>query len=287
MRTLIINGDDFGYSTGVNRGIVQCYEAGVLRSTTALVNMPAWPQAAAYLRDHPGLGTGVHLVFNDGRPVLSPEQVPTLVDADGYFLTDDVLLERGDELDEDDMVLEWRAQIDRFVADTGRQPTHLDNHCAISYMSPEWFGAAIALAGELGLSMRMPFGDDLEERVDELAASSGFPPDIARMMAGQYQSWMTDHGVRRPDRFLMDFSQDGGRTAENLVRIVQGLREGVTELLAHPGYPAPDAGATSRRPASDQRWRQAEAEALLDPRVRAAIAAVGVRLAHFGDAWEE
>lgn len=285
MRTLIINGDDFGYSQGVVRAIIQCHEAGVLRSTTALVNMPAWPQAAAYLREHPGLGAGVHLVFNDGQPTLLPEQVPTLVDADGYFLTDDALLERGDEVDVDELVMEWRAQIDRFVADVGRSPTHLDNHCTISYMCPEWFEVAIALAGELGLPMRMPFGDNLEERLDEMATSGGFPPEVARMLAGQYQAWMAERGVRHPDRFLMDFSRDGGRTAENLVRIIEGLREGVTELLAHPGYPAADAGITSRRPASDQCWRQDETEALLDPRVRAAIEATGVRLAHFGDAW--
>lgn len=286
MRTLIINGDDFGYSQGVVRAIIQCHEAGVLRSTTALVNMPAWPQAAAYLREHSDLGAGVHLVFNDGRPVLPPEQVPSLVDADGYFLGDEALLERGDEVNVAELVQEWRAQIDRFVADTGRQPTHLDNHCPISYMCPEWFGAAIALAGELGLPMRMPFGDDLEERIVEMTAGTGFSPDIARLLAGQYQAWMREHGVRHPDRFLMDFSRDGQRTVETLVRLIRGLREGVTELLAHPGYPAPDAGATSRRPAGDQRWRQEEAEALLDPRVRAAIQEAGVRLAHFGDAWE-
>ncbi|MBU0491471.1 MAG: ChbG/HpnK family deacetylase [Chloroflexi bacterium] len=286
MRILIINGDDLGYSTGVNRAIAQCHEAGVLLSATALVNMPAWPQAAAYLREHPGLGAGVHLVFNDGRPVSPLMQVPTLVDDDGYFLEDEALLEHGDEVDVDELVQEWRAQIDRFVADTGRQPTHLDNHCAISYMCPEWFGAAIALAGELGLPMRMPFGDDLEERIGEMAASGGFSPDIARMMAGQYQALMAERGVRHPDRFLMDFSREGGRTAENLVRIIRGLREGVTELLAHPGYPAADAGSTSRRPASDQGWRQEETEALLDSHVRAAIEQTGVRLAHFGDAWE-
>jgi len=285
MRTLIINGDDFGYSTGVNRAIIQCHEAGVLTSTTALVNMLAWPEAAAYLREHPNLGVGVHLVFNDGRPVLTPEQVPTLVDDAGYFLADEALLDRGDEVDVDELAAEWRAQVDRFVADTGRQPTHLDNHCSISYMCPEWFEAAIALAGELELPMRMPFGDDLEERIEEMTAGSGFSPDIARLLAGQYRAWMQEHGVRHPDRFLMDFSRDGARTVENLVRIIRGLREGVTELLAHPGYPAEDAGITSRRPASDQRWRQEETEALLDPRVRAAIEEASVRLAHFGDAW--
>jgi len=86
-RRLIINADDLGYPAGTVPAIVALYEAGVVTSTTAMVNQPHWPEAAAYLRDHPGLGAGVHLVMNDGRPILPPEQVGSLVDAEGRFLT--------------------------------------------------------------------------------------------------------------------------------------------------------------------------------------------------------
>ena len=88
MKRLIINADDFGYDEGVVRGIVDLHQAGVISSTSCLTNMPAWPQAAAYLREHPELGAGVHLVFNEGCPVLPAVQVPALVGQSGEFLND-------------------------------------------------------------------------------------------------------------------------------------------------------------------------------------------------------
>ena len=83
MKRLIINADDFGYTEGVVRGIIELHEAGLISSTSCMTNMPAWPQATAYLRQHPELGAGVHLVFNAGRPVLPAEQVPALLGQDG------------------------------------------------------------------------------------------------------------------------------------------------------------------------------------------------------------
>ena len=93
-RRLLINADDLGYPAGTVPAIVALYEAGIVTSTSALVNQPHWPEAAVYLRDHPGLGTGVHLVMNDGHPILPPEQVGSLVDAEGRFRDGTQLLRR-------------------------------------------------------------------------------------------------------------------------------------------------------------------------------------------------
>jgi len=88
MKRLIINADDFGYTDGVVQGIIDLHQAGRVSSTSCMTNMPAWPQAAAYLREHPELGAGVHLVFNKGYPLLPVSQVSALVDGDGQFLND-------------------------------------------------------------------------------------------------------------------------------------------------------------------------------------------------------
>lgn len=37
-KKLIVNGDDFGLSPGVNRGIIESYLNGILTSTTLMVN---------------------------------------------------------------------------------------------------------------------------------------------------------------------------------------------------------------------------------------------------------
>src|SRR3989442_3391853 len=64
-RRLIVNADDFGLSAGVNRGVLEAHEAGVVSSVSVLVNAPGWTDAAQRLRDvgsppppPPRVGTG-------------------------------------------------------------------------------------------------------------------------------------------------------------------------------------------------------------------------------------
>src|SRR5256885_16938520 len=73
---LVVNADDFGLSTGVNRGILEAHAAGVVSSVSVLVNAPGWTDALRRLRDvgpapapAPGLGVGLHLHLTMGRPV--------------------------------------------------------------------------------------------------------------------------------------------------------------------------------------------------------------------------
>ena len=66
MKWLIINGDDFGASGGINRGIVQAHRDGILTSTSLLVDRPASVDAGARARQHPHLSVGLHLELDAG-----------------------------------------------------------------------------------------------------------------------------------------------------------------------------------------------------------------------------
>jgi len=268
MKRLIINADDFGKDEGVVRGIVELYEVGVVSSTSCMTNMPAWPQAAAYLREHPDLGAGVHLVFNDGRPVLPVEQVPALVGDEGRFLNDSQILRSLRPGTTAQLRAEFHAQIERFLADLDRPPDHLDNHCAVSYVRPDRFKVTLKLAEEYGLPIRAPFGDDLEEQVQVLARHNDLPPWLIRWQGTRYRRRMDRLGIRRPNTFIQHFSMPGHRTAEYLLLVLDGLREGWTsELLAHPGY--------------DGDWREEDLRALFDPRVRARLDRPDIELVSF------
>ena len=48
MKYLIVNGDDFGLSPGVNRGICEAHQDGILTSASLLVDTP-WSEEAARL----------------------------------------------------------------------------------------------------------------------------------------------------------------------------------------------------------------------------------------------
>src|SRR4051794_39741974 len=60
-RYLIVNADDFGQSRGVNAGIVEAHERGVVTSASLMVRWPAAAEAAACARSHPRLAVGLHL----------------------------------------------------------------------------------------------------------------------------------------------------------------------------------------------------------------------------------
>jgi len=49
---LIVNADDFGQSTGINRGIIEAHERGVVTSASLMVRWPAAIDAAQYAREH-------------------------------------------------------------------------------------------------------------------------------------------------------------------------------------------------------------------------------------------
>lgn len=264
MKQLIINADDLGYPAGTVEAVTALYDAGIVTSTTAMVNQPHWPEAASYLRARPRLGAGVHLVMNEGRPILLPEQVGSLVDVDGQFYEGDVLLRRFWRIRPRELKAEWRAQIEKFIADADRPPDHLDLHCHYPYVFPAWFRVSLELAQEYGhLPVRMPFDDALDRKAPEMAAGSGFPAWYVRWQGRRYQRMVERHGLKRPNYFEMSFSQDGHRTPEHLLSLLDGLPDGVTELLAHPGT---------------EGWREGDYRALLDPRVKRHIEELGIEL---------
>ena len=112
-RRLIVNADDFGLTAGVNAGIVQAHEQGILTSASLMVRPESAGEAARYARGNDRLGVGLHAdlgewEFRDGQWVQIYEVVDT---------SDLGAIER-----------EVRAQLERFRELTGRDPTHIDSH---------------------------------------------------------------------------------------------------------------------------------------------------------------
>ena len=66
-RFVIINGDDFGISHGVNQAIIEAHQRGILTSTSLMVTGDACEEAVALARTHPRLAVGLHLVLCGGK----------------------------------------------------------------------------------------------------------------------------------------------------------------------------------------------------------------------------
>jgi len=78
---VLVNADDFGLTSGVNRAIAELHKAGLVTSTTLMARAGATDEAIATARATPSLGVGCHVVLVDGEPVLPPQQIPSLIDA--------------------------------------------------------------------------------------------------------------------------------------------------------------------------------------------------------------
>ena len=69
---VIVNADDFGQSVNVNRAIIDCFQKGLISSTTIMANMPAFDDAVDLAIENGFHQTvGVHLNLTDGEPLVS------------------------------------------------------------------------------------------------------------------------------------------------------------------------------------------------------------------------
>jgi len=135
---LIINGDDFGLSPGVNHGIIRAHQAGVLTSASLMVRGSAVAEAAALARENPRLGVGLHVDLCEWE----------YRNEDWHLRYCVVPIENAEAV-----AGEIRRQLDAFRALMGCNPTHIDSHQHVHRDNP----ARTVLQGvarELGIPLR-------------------------------------------------------------------------------------------------------------------------------------
>lgn len=177
---LVTRGDDSGSCHSANVAIRDAFEKGILRNTSLMVPCPAFEEAAEILRDLPGLCVGLHATLNAEwdrvrwGPVLPPEEVPSLVDANGYlFQTTQALAEN--EAGPDEMMAEIQAQLD-LARSRGVDIRYIDCHMGFTWIG-DMADRVVGFAEREGLVhrpqgvRRLPSVDgDFDNMVAELVA---------------------------------------------------------------------------------------------------------------------
>ena len=276
MRRLIVNADDFGLCAGSVDGILRGYRRGIVTSTSLMAGMPAATRAAAAARACPALDVGVHLTFTEGLPVLPAADVASLLDARGRFLSSRAWLVSGWRPDPAELEAELRAQIGRCVS-WGLAPSHLDLHTSAGYLLEGVFALTVRLAAEHGLAIRFPFGDGWERMGHAVAAATGLSLERLGMVVDGFRKLTAASGVPHPDRMVDAFASRSACTGESLARLVAGLGEGTSEILAHPASLRGSLRALGIAAAK----RAAELAALCSPAVRQAVRDGGIELVSF------
>lgn len=269
MKHLIINADDFGLTSGVNRGIMRAHGEGVLTSATLMAGGLAWREAVELSRTNPSLGVGVHLTLTALKPVLPPGQVPSLVDSQGKFRRQ---LWRAPLWRRREVEREWRAQILRLL-ETGLNPTHLDSHHH-THLWPGLIKVIEKLAREFGI----PAVRFISPESFQIMGIGG----LERRIAGV--SWLKAQklALALPDTVAGIEAFPGNR--EGMSVYLSRLQPGVHELYCHPGS---SGDLELAKISSLTEGRVGETELICAPWFREVLADYGISLVNYTHFWEE
>ena len=146
---LLTQGDDFGFTRGVTDGIVDSIDYGFLRNTGLFANMPSAEYAVSFMKDRPHVCFGIDFNLVSGPCCADPKQIPHLVDENGEFIRSTVRVKdprwateegRREMFPYEECYIEMKAQFDRFVELTGKQPGYLHSHSLESlHLRITWF----------------------------------------------------------------------------------------------------------------------------------------------------
>ncbi|MCX8006403.1 MAG: ChbG/HpnK family deacetylase, partial [Burkholderiaceae bacterium] len=189
-RILTVNADDFGFTRGVNRGIVDCHLRGILTSTTLMANGEAFEDAVRLAREHPTLDVGAHFALVQGRSLVTGEPLPATV----------AELVRALALRRLDPYQELKAQLEKILA-AGVRVTHFDTH-KHTHLLPPVLDAVVRLAGEFGVRwVRRPFDLPLPASRRPVPAGTRLARRAMTALEKRFEKRFRAGGVRTPDHF--------------------------------------------------------------------------------------
>ena len=236
MRRLIVNADDFGLTSGVNRAIVSANNSGIVTSATLMANAKAMAAAVDITKVQPGLKTGCHVVLIDGIPLAT--NLPSLTNGSFAFrnsLKQFALDAVRKKISENEIEREVEAQIRKIQA-SGVTLTHVDSH-KHTHMFPQILRPLLRAAKACGIrAVRNPFEPLRTAMIGVPALWMRSVGVMAfQMFAPEFHKAVKEEGMLSTDG-TVGIAVTGKLNQQILLRILQALPQGTWELVCHPGY---------------------------------------------------
>ncbi|MEO6912561.1 MAG: hopanoid biosynthesis-associated protein HpnK [Candidatus Baltobacteraceae bacterium] len=271
MKRLIVTGDDFGLSMGVNDAIERAHRNGILDTASIMIAAPSAQDAVHRARGLPSLRVGLHVALVQARPMLPIGEVPDLVDESGELATN--LTSAGVQFFFNRRVrrqleAEVRAQFEAFRS-TGLRLDHVNAHNHM-HVHPTVLSLILQVGKEYGMrAMRVPYEPFLpswrsarSELRTRLAGAAVLEP-WARIMRRR----LREAGIAHND-FVFGIHDTGRMTSERVLALLREFPNGVGEIYFHP---------------DDTCAGQEELAALTNPRIVEALRASGIERIGFSD----
>jgi hopanoid biosynthesis associated protein HpnK len=280
-RFLVVNGDDFGFSSSVNSAIAKAHDNGILTSTSLIVTGEAFEEAVELAKARPQLAVGLHLVLICGQSVLPPSQIPHLVNSQGYFSNDPVRAGwhyQFSQAAQREILLEIRAQLEKF-RQTGLPLSHVDGHLHL-HMHPVVLRALVELANEFEIRfIRLPT-EELKFALD-VDRSNFWTKLVWFLVFGRLRRYgehlLRASGVQYVDR-VYGLLQTGQMTEDYLLKLIPKIQAKRVEIYSHPAV-----AAVGESFGESSGQGPEELEALLSDRVRNQLTQNGFTLTNYCD----
>lgn len=267
-KRVIFTADDFGLHTAVNEAVEQAAREGVLTTASLMVGEKACADAIHRAKGLRQLKVGLHVALADATPVLSPDEIPDLVDEHGrfglgmarvgvrFFFLPHVRRQLAAEI---------RAQFQAF-ADTGLALDHVNAHKHF-HLHPTVLGMMLSIGREFGIkAVRLPHEPlraglrvARDNALGKLAWAGFITPWTGLMKARLVRA-----GIDHNDA-LFGLAASGRMDESAVLTILANLPRGVTELYLHP------ATLDGISESMSEYAHVSELAALTSPRVRAAL----------------
>lgn len=272
LRTLIVNADDYGLTQPINRAIEAAHSAGVVTSTSVMVNQIASGEVTALAVRRPELGIGLHLTLTLGTPISEATHVRSLLDVDGRFLSRTALIGRlrGGQVAPTEIARECFAQLAR-LHELGIDPDHWNLH---QHLGEQVFVGEVAARSMFDNGLRVA-RNPRRVSAERLLSPKGLLDAERARRRRRGERAIT--GLHSTPVALLD------APPSTWMRLLPSLKAGVVEALCHPGE-ADDAELVELTPD----WvavRAEELAALLNPTLRDFLHEHGIQLTSFGRAF--
>jgi predicted glycoside hydrolase/deacetylase ChbG (UPF0249 family) len=239
-KVLIVTADDFGIRPEINTGIIEGHKTGIITSAALLVNAMATNDAVQLIKENPTLDVGLHLSIVEGYSLSGGQ---SLLDRKEYFPGRPCLHRhwtvfllaflRGHIL-KMELENEMRAQIEAFLKI--KNPIPFLNSTQHLHLWPGIQDIVLSLCKEYKIQgIRMPLsGEKMNFSI------RGVQLEILKRFGKKFASRAQCSKIvlSFPDAFL-GFEESGNLSEKKILKLIDKVRPGVTELMTHPGHESP------------------------------------------------
>jgi predicted glycoside hydrolase/deacetylase ChbG (UPF0249 family) len=282
---LIVNADGYGFTRGINRGIDEAVERGIVTSISVNSNYEGIDELPAFAERFPQVSVGVHLNPVVGPPIADPAAIPSLLGPGGEFLggrefTRRLLLGK---VQRSELKHELHLQVERVRA-MGIEISHLDSH-QNRHLYPRYFGVFLELMRDerircMRTHAHFALAESAHPRSDLRSYYLRHPHRFATHATARAEMALARRkGALMCDR-LMSTSHTGDKAVQALwSQLLRNVPDGWTEVYCHPAFPDDEL----RRYATYVDERRAEVDVMTSEETRREIERSGIQLRTFHD----